>query len=88
MDQQVFYQLDDFDLESVNLDTPATTVDEYMKQVHVTRKLCPEVVAAQIDLTDLKCSPSWSKLFSNQEEILKPCLFAPGKEWQQHFVSF
>uniref|UniRef100_A0AC34QAU6 Gem-associated protein 2 n=1 Tax=Panagrolaimus sp. JU765 TaxID=591449 RepID=A0AC34QAU6_9BILA len=87
MDQQVFYHFDDFDPNSVNLNALPRTVDEYMRQVQVSRINCPDVVAASVDLPKPTSSSSLAQLFNNQDEISKPCPFAPGKEWQQHFLK-
>ena len=87
MDQQPVYKLQDFDPDAVDLQKPATTVEEYMRQVHVNRRNCPDIAVANIDPSKIKSIPS-SSIIKKEPDIPRICPFAPGKEWQEDFVSF
>ncbi|KAE9554915.1 hypothetical protein FO519_001880 [Halicephalobus sp. NKZ332] len=86
MDQQAVYKLQDFDPNAVDLHKPATTVEEYMRQVHVNRRNCPEVVVATIDPSKIK-SILPSSIVKKEPDIPRVCSFAPGKEWQENFMT-
>ena len=88
MDQEKCYHVDDFDPSTVNLAQPATTVDEYLKQVVVNRMNCTDVAFAKIHPSKIK---SQSGILLSGDLISSrtndKCPFAPDRKWQDDFVS-
>jgi hypothetical protein len=85
MEPQAIIDVGEFDHSKVDLTKPANTVEEYIKQVIVTRESCPEVVVAEnIDRSKFKKPIS---LVPIDESISATCEFMPSKEWSQLKVS-
>uniref|UniRef100_A0A915DKB8 Gem-associated protein 2 n=1 Tax=Ditylenchus dipsaci TaxID=166011 RepID=A0A915DKB8_9BILA len=80
MDQEVFFDVDNFDRTKVDLNKMPTTVEEYMRQMVVSRENCPVVATA---------NPEDIPLFKKAKQNIVPldksidcvCEFAPGREW-------
>uniref|UniRef100_A0AC34EZX2 Gem-associated protein 2 n=1 Tax=Panagrolaimus sp. ES5 TaxID=591445 RepID=A0AC34EZX2_9BILA len=81
MDQERCYHVDVFDPSTIDLNRPATTVDEYMKQVVVTRMNCTEVAYTKIDPDKIK-----KPIIQSAPTINDKCLYAPNRKWQDKFI--
>jgi hypothetical protein len=80
MEQGAVIDVGDFDRSEVDLNKPASTVKEYIKQVIVSREQCPDVVVADVDRSKFKKPKS---LVPTDESISAICQFTPAIEWSQ-----
>uniref|UniRef100_A0AC35GW01 Gem-associated protein 2 n=1 Tax=Panagrolaimus sp. PS1159 TaxID=55785 RepID=A0AC35GW01_9BILA len=81
MDQEKCYHVEVFDPSSIDVSRPATTVDEYLKQVVVNRMNCTEVAYAKIDSSKIKTTIATAAPILNDK-----CLHAPNRKWQDEFI--
>ena len=81
MDQEAVIELEHFDHDAIDLDKPAGTVEEYIKQVIVSRERCAEIaVAENIDRSNFK-KPTC--VVPTDVAASVGCSFAPPAQWCQ-----
>lgn len=86
MGQDAFYEPGTFDRGSVNLNKPPTTVDEYMKQVIVSRESIP-VVAVANNYEELTKLSSQKRNSGFSKPVQCTSRFIPGVEWNDAVVA-
>lgn len=89
MEQDVFYKVSPFDRKSVDLSKPATSVDDYMRQVIVSRESIPTVaVAANYKEIVSNGGPKKPSLIGCDDTLPRTSRFLPGKGWNILKVLF
>lgn len=83
MDQEAIYDPGHFDHASVDLEKTPSSVDEYMKQVIVSRERCAAVTKATT-LVEIKQHKAVIPHDVSKDAL---CVHAPGKEWCQAKVG-
>ncbi|KAI6203099.1 hypothetical protein M3Y94_00517300 [Aphelenchoides besseyi] len=85
MEQEAIIDVGNFDHSSVDLNKPAGTVEEYIKQVIVSRERCEEIaVATNIDRSQFKKPIS---LVPVDDSTSASCSFTPPLSWSQAKVD-
>ncbi|KAI6241222.1 putative Survival of motor neuron protein-interacting protein 1 [Aphelenchoides fujianensis] len=81
MEQEAIIDVGEFDRRAVDLSKPAATVEEYIKQVIVSRERCEDVAVAK-DLDRSRFKPAACGIPAD-ESIRASCSFTPPLEWSQ-----
>jgi hypothetical protein len=86
MEQEVIINIGDFDHSAINLEKPADTSEEFIKQVIVERERCADIaVAKNIDRSKFKKPTS---VVPEDLAAMASCSFAPPLQWSQTKVVF
>ncbi|CAD5210541.1 unnamed protein product [Bursaphelenchus xylophilus] len=82
MEQEAIYNAGRFDRAKVDLTKPPRNVEEYMRQVIVSRERCEDIAVAKETVTVIKTP---TIVIPQHEEAV--CSFAPSREWVQSKVE-
>ncbi|VDK55389.1 unnamed protein product [Anisakis simplex] len=79
MEQESFIELEEFDENEINMDETPRSAIHYLQQVAVSRKRCPQVVAASIDPQILLSNKASSSSTFQKEDVSS--VNAPPQKW-------
>ncbi|CAD5207157.1 unnamed protein product [Bursaphelenchus okinawaensis] len=79
MEQEPIYAVEKFDKSKVDLSKPARNVEEYMRQVIVSREQMQDVTVAKESVREIKKRT----VFIPQDEEEPVCSFVPSAEWRE-----